>query len=84
MKVWQKAHHLCSALKSESFVQEDSILLDAIERVHQKTWIAWCEHGPRELRRLAFYLNQKLQEKAFLEGLATDYGKGSLSMPKGG
>lgn len=66
MGKWKKALALCQALKKEDWLQAEHRILEAIARFEEKSWILWCERGPRQLEWLRFYQRQKVEEKVFL------------------
>lgn len=78
MVCWQAGLQLCRYLKTLDWVKADQPLWEAIDRYHEKTWITWCEKGPRQLKILRFYLSQSLREQEFLEELAEEYRNGTL------
>lgn len=66
MGKWKKALALCQSLKKEEWVLAEPRTLEAISRFEEKSWILWCERGPRQLEWLRFYQRQKVEEKVFL------------------
>lgn len=68
----KRALLFCQTLAQQSFFT-DILSIKFFELFQYKTLLNWEKAGPRQLKKLAFYLNQKKEECAFLEEYVKEF-----------